>query len=1118
MMNKPQSNFETLLKRILRVKSRWMKAQFSYGLAQALVLVGAVLALEIWLDRVLMIPSTARLVVLIASGAMALGLLVLRGLYPLLARTSPVEYAADIESANPELGENLRSSTELWAKRAGSREAYSTELIDALVNDTYDRAQGSKFDKAVSFAQVRKWLGFLVIPIVIIAAGAALSQDGLARVVTPLSTPNPISEKHITVAPGDTVVISGENLAIEAELAGFGSDVVPDLLYGANEKKLEAVKMRNTEEPGGFYFVLNEVREKQLYKIAAVELESELFEIDVMERPFITRLSVSLDFPEYSGLASVTQAENTGDIRALKGTEALITAEMNKRLDGASLELSGGAKIEMAKESARTWTGKLRITREDSYGFDLLCEDGLANLDRVRYTIEPIQDEYPTARMIWPNEDIEMPEEMFLPIRFSAVDDYGLSLAELRYQREGEDEVVIPLESWRGSSAKDKIVDYEWDLSAVGVLPGMTVGYFVRVYDNDVVSGPKFADTKSFIVRFPSMEELYSDIEAEQEQQLYDLEEVYEERRQLKEHVEKLAREINKDLELDWQRREQVEDAMEKHVELKEKLKDISQQLDETSQKMQQSDLIALETIEKMEEISELMHELASDEMKEVMDRLQEAMDKVDPDKVQQALKKMDVSQEETLKRLERTIEMLKRVRAERQMEAAVEKARRLMRDQERLAEKTERADSEQMDKLAQEQEALKQQLDEYMKQLEELAKNLDDIDPEGAKETREAAQQCQNQQIAEDMQQAANNLKQENKSQASESQQQAADKLRGLFQKMRQCQGGCQMRAQGEALAEMERAIRNLLGISKAQEDLISDIAESKSATRSSIQELTDRQTDLMQSTKRVGDDMYELSKKTMFITPQIMRSIAQALAQMQQAGFNLEQTRSPTAITSGERAMSSLNQAVIALLESQQSCSSCGQSGSQLSQMLQQLRQMSDRQGDLNQAMEELLRQMDQMSEMNPGLMETLARLRAEQMSLEQTLQQLGKEYGERKEVLGRLDSIGEEMKKVIKEMEEQRVSQGTIEKQRRILSRLLDAQLSLTKRDFTRKRISTVGQEYLNRTSPPSIADELGSEEEIREDLLRALKGNFAEEYRDLIKAYFQELSRKSAEAGG
>jgi chromosome segregation ATPase len=325
-------------------------------------------------------------------------------------------------------------------------------------------------------------------------------------------------------------------------------------------------------------------------------------------------------------------------------------------------------------------------------------------------------------------------------------------------------------------------------------------------------------------------------------------------------------------------------------------------------------------------------------------------------------------------------------------------------------------------------------------------------------------------------------------------------------------------MRAQGEVLAEMERAIRNLLGISKAQEELVNDVASSKRPTRASVEELTDRQTDLMESTKRVGDDMYELSKKSFFITPEIMRSIALALSQMQKAGFNLEQTRSPTAVSSGEQAMSSINQAVIGLLESYQSCSSCGQSGSQLSQMLQQLRQMSDRQGDLNQAMEEMLRQMDQMSEMNPGLMETLARLKAEQMSLQEALEQMGREYGERDEVLGRLDGIGEEMKKVIKEMEGQRVSEATIEKQRRILSRLLDAQLSLTKRDFTRKRISRTGEDYLNRTSPPSIADELGTEEEIREDLLRALKGNFPEEYRDLIKAYFQELSRKSAEAGG
>ena len=138
-------------------------------------------------------------------------------------------------------------------------------------------------------------------------------------------------------------------------------------------------------------------------------------------------------------------------------------------------------------------------------------------------------------------------------------------------------------------------------------------------------------------------------------------------------------------------------------------------------------------------------------------------------------------------------------------------------------------------------------------------------------------------------------------------------------------------------------------------------------------------------------------------------------------------------------------------------------------------------------------------------------MARLAAEQEALRRGVEDLLKEFGNRSEILGRLDKMGEEMKKVVDDLDRGQVDHRTIDRQQRILSRLLDAQKSVQRRDYTRRRRSRPGQAVVRR-SPAELADDLGQDrEQLRQDLLRALDEEYPKAYQDLIRAYFQALSR-------
>ncbi|MCG8608038.1 hypothetical protein MJD09_24020, partial [bacterium] len=85
------------------------------------------------------------------------------------------------------------------------------------------------------------------------------------------------------------------------------------------------------------------------------------------------------------------------------------------------------------------------------------------------------------------------------------------------------------------------------------------------------------------------------------------------------------------------------------------------------------------------------------------------------------------------------------------------------------------------------------------------------------------------------------------------------------------------------------------------------------------------------------------------------------------------------------------------------------------------------------------------------------------------------------------------------------------GTVNRQKRILSRLLDAQRSVHNRDFSRKRKAETGKQY-DVLSPQALpSDLLTRKDRLKNELLKALKEGYSKDYLDLIRKYFDSLSR-------
>ncbi|HDQ00604.1 MAG TPA: hypothetical protein ENN22_15675 [bacterium] len=102
---------------------------------------------------------------------------------------------------------------------------------------------------------------------------------------------------------------------------------------------------------------------------------------------------------------------------------------------------------------------------------------------------------------------------------------------------------------------------------------------------------------------------------------------------------------------------------------------------------------------------------------------------------------------------------------------------------------------------------------------------------------------------------------------------------------------------------------------------------------------------------------------------------------------------------------------------------------------------------------------------------------------------------------------------MEDVVKDLQQQNISRRTINRQQQILQRLLDAQKSARKQDYSRKRKGETGK-YYPAINPGALPDDLGEKNsQIQRDLLRALKEGYTKDYQDLIKKYFDALIKES-----
>ena len=728
----------------------------------------------------------------------------------------------------------------------------------------------------------------------------------------------------------------------------------------------------------------------------------------------------------------------------------------------------------------------------------------------------------------------------------------------------------IPVEQPR---QLDQEVVHQWLLaqdSGLDLVPGDVVAYYVEVWDNDAVAGFKAARTATQRLRLPSLAESYKELEEQQNSTEEQMEQLQDEAEQMGEQFRDLRDELRRTQDADWEDQRQMDQLKQRQQSLEEGVNELSRQMQEMTQQMQEDNLTSPETTEMYQELQRVIEEIDSPELREALQKLQDSMKDLDLRQMQQALEDFEFNEQQYRERMQRALDLFKQLKAQQQLDELARRAEDLQKRQDRLSEETERrmkqdegdvepsdtaatdandaeapdestssapesqtsesenahpehsdaqraqdpteSTSDSNEDLAQEQERSAEEMEQLMKKLQEMATEMQDVPASPQEQMEQMQQQMQQQNLPEQMRQNSEQLRQNQLNEAQQGQQQMSQQLQQMQQRLQQMKQGMQGQQQQMNMAGLRTALDNILRLSRSQEEMRTSVS-ALSAESPVLREFAQEQETLSGGLQTVSDSLRNIARRVPQMSRTVQKQTGDALRAMDRATESLSERNAPRATGHQKTSMMHLNELALLLsdlLDQMQNQQGGGGGGMSMQQMMQQLQQMSGQQQKLNQQIQQMLNDM-QGNRLSTDQQQRLQQLAEQQRRIQEQLKTLsdeGQEAGN--DVLGDLNRIAEQMEDTIEELQQGQQSPRTIERQRQILTRMLQAQQSLRTQGREKKRRGQRAEEIDRRESPEDITPQEQADR-LRRDLIRALESGYAPDYEALIRRYFELLQQ-------
>jgi len=1059
-----------------------------------------------------------------------------------------IPYSKKVGESFPEVKDRLSNSLFLIDNHKGTN--FSNELISANIEEVYHSSARINFLNYVSFRKLKTPLIIVCSVIFIWIASFGIAPNAMSNSVNRLINYNYnflLNDLGIAfiVTPGNVEISKGENVNVKVlinstkpvqieeitlvrkEITKDGSEILSD----KKDLKASADKSFNT--------VLENINNDLIYYVEYERVTSDEFKIKTNDNPLVKNFKITITPPEFTGMPSKVLTENEGEIFCMQGSKINFEIKSNKQLSEAGIYIEN--KLVNFAVTDENVSGYITANVNSTYRFYLKDKNGAVNRNPVTYNIKVIPDEPPSITIVEPEQsNVVLNGERDILLRARISDDYGFSSLKLAYKKSNSASntassnnfafVNIPIQNLNARSLE---IPYLWNLPSLS--SGQTLEYFLEVTDNtghSVKSDTRTLTYKSLSEALKNTENLNKELKTDLNNSLQNLNDIQKELQELKKDAQR-----NEDLGLnDPKQKQELENKLNN---LQENLNSTQQKLDQSINEMKQRNELSEKTLEQYMELQKMYNKINTPELQEMLKKLQDALKKNNSDELKDALKNTKFDEEAFKKYLEKVMELMKKIENMQKFGELTQKLDDITKQQDELKEQTKNADKNdqnKMNELSEKQKDIKNQTKDFNEELKKLIDELNKMKENmSAEDLQKLQKKMEQKQIENKMNKSSEDIQKGDKNSSQDKQEEISQDLNEMNEEMQDAMESMMdsQSQQKKMMDNMKKIQKDLQEMSKRQEELKDKTEELSKNDKKEFEKNKQEQGELQKDLAQTIDDIMNLSKSGIPIKPEMGKELGNAFNKMDKAGQDLGKQDKDGATGKQGDAKSSLDKAGDMIGEMMKGMGQKGKDGKggkgqqgRMGELMEQLAKMIQQQQGVNGQMGNMGKGKkgkngEEGEETGEGLSDKqkgdMQKLQMEQQQISKSLDELNEELKKEQErsgekILGDLNQVQKEMQEVIKDLQDNNITDKTIEKQNRILSRMLDAQLSQREKDFEPKRESKPGNNMVRQSPPEIVLSGPGSFNALKEDILKMQKEGYTDDYEILIMKYLQKLNQE------
>ncbi|MDE2719609.1 hypothetical protein [Candidatus Palauibacter polyketidifaciens] len=840
---------------------------------------------------------------------------------------------------------------------------------------------------------------------------------------------------------------------------------------------------------------------------------SDTLRVRPLEPLLVQDLQLTVEFPAYLGRGSERYRGRIPPLVAPEGTRLRLSGETNLPLDegvlawepgdGETAEAAARIPLEIAgSQFAVSWVPE----RTGAWAWELRAESSLGEPippDPIRVLVVP--DLQPRIHLLYPAPDTTLGYERVMPIIVDIEDDIGLRRAFVRSWRSGlgsENAERREALSPDPAGAARAVFRHLLDRSAESFLPGDTLFYRFEAFDGHPARGPALSDV--FLLRVPTFTEI-RDQRADQTEALSEAAQALEENLEaLAEAAADAARQTDAEgddsEDVRFEATEEARSVLDEAQRSEEELEGVEEQIQALQEELEASPLSDPALQEQLRRLAERYEELTESGLEEQIEALAEALRELDPEAVREALEQLAGDYEDLREQVDQTLGMLEQAALEQAMKSAQANADELAQEQREVAGETD------PETFQDGQELLVEQAEALAERLAELEAELAAADREAAADSARAAGERTQEALGKmaDAQNGAEQPPSGAPGEVGETERQAAEEAAAALEQAAGALGSAQREMSGEqgeaAVESLARARSEALALSE-EEGRLSEATRGENAADPTSWRA--RQGAVRQGLENLVERLSEAGNEAAMLDQRTGAAAGEAAARMDQlldrlAGDGARRLPSRAEV---EGIQESLNSLARHLLASEEAARAAGQEAAG-QDAADQMNQLAQQQQAVTQETSSLLM---------PGPRPSGEERRREEIARrqEEVAEELGELEDPEGDLLGRPEELAEEAAELAQQLELEGPTQETLERQRQLFRRMLDAGRSLEDEDLDPNE-----RESREATAPP------GAPPPIDPELLRGRRYPTPSEallrelplfYRSLIFEYFDRLNR-------